>query len=57
MSSAQVKAIKKALLILWEYKGQIAEAILFLTDLIARSAKKDNETERGAKNTSDTSMG
>jgi len=46
MSAAQVEAIKKALLILWKYKGQIAEAILFLTDLIARNAKKDSENER-----------
>ena len=46
MSSVQVAAIKKALLILWKYKGQIAEAILFLSDLIARTAKKDNEDER-----------
>ena len=30
MSSVQVAAIKKALLILWKYKGQIAEALTFI---------------------------
>lgn len=57
MSSVQVGAIKKALSVLWKYRDPIAEAILFLADLIAKTAKKDHEIERGAKNTSDTSMG
>ena len=57
MSSVQVGAIKKALSVLWKYRDPIAEAIPFLADLIAKTAKKDHEVERGAKNTSDTSMG
>lgn len=57
MSSVQVVALKKAFGLLWKYRDPIAEAILFLADLIAKTAKKDNEAERGAKNTSDTSMG
>lgn len=56
MSSVQVGAIKKALSVLWKYRDPIAEAILFLADLIAKTAKKDHEVERGAENTSDTSM-
>ena len=57
MSSVQVGAIKKALSILWKYRDPIAEAILFLADLIAKPAKKEHEGERRAKSTSDTSMG
>ena len=57
MSSVQVGAIKKALSVLWKYRDSIAEAILFLADLIAKTAKKDHEVESGAKNTSDSSMG
>ena len=57
MSSVQVGAIKNALSVLWKYRDPIAEAILFLADLIAKTAKKDHEVESGAKNTSDSSMG
>ena len=57
MSSVQVKKKKKALSVLWKYRDPIAEAILFLADLIAKPAKKDHEVESGAKNTSDSSMG
>ena len=57
MSSVQVGAIKKALSILWKYRDPIEEAILFLADLIKKKKKKDHDVERGAKNTSDTSMG
>jgi hypothetical protein len=57
MSSVQVGAIKKALSVLWKYRDPIAEAILFLADLIAKTAKKDHEAEGVTKNATDTSMG
>jgi len=56
MSSIQVGAVKKVLSVLWKYRAPIAEGIIFLLDLIARTAKKDNEAERVAKTASDTSM-
>ena len=54
MSSVQVVALKKAFGLLWKYRDPIAEAILFLADLIAKTAKKDNEAERDAKKSPDS---